>query len=115
QKYSESQPIRLKHNETVRFVFVNETMMNHPMHLHGLWFELDNGAGEERPRKHVVNVPPGRTVAVDVTASEIGRWAFHCHLMYHMMAGMFREVIVESDDSLSAPAPTKGADHVNHH
>ncbi len=95
KKYSEAEPIRLRHNERVRVKFVNETMMNHPMHLHGHWMEIDNGQGALGPRKHVVNVKPGETVYFDLTADALGKWAFHCHLFYHLATGMFREVIVE--------------------
>ena len=94
RKYSEQPVMNFTEGETVRLVFRNETMMNHPIHLHGLWMDLDNGAGEGRPRKHVVIVPPGRTVSVDITMSAVGRWPFHCHLLYHMTAGMFREFTV---------------------
>jgi CopA family copper-resistance protein len=95
RKYSEAEPIRLRHDERVRIKFVNTTMMNHPMHLHGHWMELDNGTGDLRPRKHVINVKPGETVFFDLTADALGEWAFHCHLLYHMATGMFRKVIVE--------------------
>lgn len=95
KKYSEAEPIRLKLGERVRFKFVNTTMMSHPMHLHGMWMQLDTGKKAYDPLKHVVNVPPGQTVYVEIPADAPGEWAFHCHLMYHMMAGMFRKVIVE--------------------
>ncbi|WP_024299343.1 copper resistance system multicopper oxidase [Methylomicrobium lacus] len=94
-KYSESEPIRVKFGEHIRFTYVNETMMNHPIHLHGLWQYLDNGNGAYNPKKHVINVPPGKTVSVIVVADAEGEWAFHCHLLYHMDAGMFRKLIVE--------------------
>ncbi|WP_434149269.1 copper resistance system multicopper oxidase [Methylocaldum gracile subsp. desertum] len=95
QKYSEAEPIRLKYGERVRFTYINETMMNHPLHLHGMWQDLDNGKGPFNPRKHVVNVKPGETVHVDVPVDAPGEWAFHCHLVYHMETGMFRKIIVE--------------------
>ncbi len=95
RKYSEAEPIRLKHNERIRVKFVNTTMMNHPMHLHGHWMELDNGSGVFRPRKHVINVKPGEIVYFDMTANAVGNWAFHCHLLYHMATGMFRKIVVE--------------------
>jgi CopA family copper-resistance protein len=94
KKFSEAPPIQLKLGERVRFKFVNETMMNHPMHLHGMWMEPVNGQGEQSPRKHVVNIAPGQTYYVDVNVDAPGDWAFHCHLMYHMDAGMFRMVTV---------------------
>ncbi len=95
KKYSEAEPIRLKYGERVRFTFVNQTMMNHPMHLHGMWMQLDTGKKKFNPLKHVVNVPPGQSLSVDVPADAMGEWAFHCHLVYHMATGMFRKVIVE--------------------
>jgi len=94
KKFSEAEPIELKHGERVRFTLINDTMMEHPIHLHGLWSELENGKGEYRPYKHTINVKPGETVSFIVTADAPGRWAFHCHLLYHMEMGMFREVRV---------------------
>ena len=94
KKFSKAEPIKLRHGERVRIKFVNETMMNHPMHLHGMWMEIENGNGANNPRKHTVNVPPGQTVYADVTADALGQWAFHCHLLYHMDTGMFRTVVV---------------------
>ena len=103
QKYSEAEPIRLKHGERVRIRFVNQTMMNHPMHLHGMWMQLDKGNGRLNPLKHVVNVAPGQTLDVDVPADAVGEWAFHCHLIYHMASGMFRKVVVEAADGREQP------------
>jgi len=117
RKYSEQPTIDFTEGETVRLVFRNETMMNHPLHLHGLWMDLDNGAGEARPRKHVVIVPPGRTVSVTVTMAAVGRWPFHCHLMFHMMTGMFREFVVHpKGDALPAASsvPMTGGGHAHH-
>jgi FtsP/CotA-like multicopper oxidase with cupredoxin domain len=96
KKFSEAEPIRLRYGERVRFMFVNDTMMNHPLHLHGMWSELDNGAGAYKPRKHVINVKPAERLSFEVTADALGEWAFHCHLLYHMEAGMFRKVIIAS-------------------
>ncbi|PIW28747.1 MAG: copper oxidase [Rhodospirillales bacterium CG15_BIG_FIL_POST_REV_8_21_14_020_66_15] len=96
-KYSDAEPIRLKFGERVRFKFVNETMMTHPMHLHGMWQILDNGSGKYNPAKHTISIAPGKTVEADVEADAEGQWAFHCHLMYHMAAGMFRKVVVERE------------------
>ena len=93
-KFSSAQPIELKLGERVRFILVNDTMMAHPIHLHGLWSELDNGNGELRPYKHTLNVKPGERLSYLVSADTPGRWAYHCHLLYHMEAGMFRAVIV---------------------
>lgn len=95
KKYSQArEPIRFGHGERLRLTFVNDTMMDHPIHLHGMWMELENGAGMDRPRKHTVNVKPAERVSVLVTADEVGRWALHCHILYHMETGMFRVVEV---------------------
>jgi len=94
KKFSEAQPIVLQRGERVRFVLINDSMMEHPIHLHGLWSELENGQGELRPYKHTINVKPGEKLSYLVTADEPGRWAYHCHLLYHMEMGMFREVRV---------------------
>jgi len=95
KKYSEAkQPIVFRHGERVRFTFVNDTMMEHPLHLHGMWMHLENGAGTYLPRKHTVIVKPAERVSVAITADAPGRWAFHCHLLLHMEAGMFRVVEV---------------------
>jgi CopA family copper-resistance protein len=94
KKFSEAGPIELKRGERVRFTLINDSMMEHPMHLHGLWSELENGHGEYRPYKHTIIVKPGERLSFLVNADEPGRWAFHCHLLYHMEAGMFREVRV---------------------
>jgi CopA family copper-resistance protein len=94
KKLSEAPPVPIKYGERVRITLVNDTMMEHPMHLHGLWSELDNGQGEYRPYKHTVIVKPGETLSFLVTADEAGLWAFHCHLMFHMDLGMFRVVEV---------------------
>jgi FtsP/CotA-like multicopper oxidase with cupredoxin domain len=95
QKFSESEPLRFHYGERLRLVLVNETMMNHPIHLHGMWSELESPDGAFLVRKHTVTVQPGQRLAYSVTADALGRWAYHCHLLYHMEAGMFREVIVE--------------------
>ncbi len=95
-KFSEvSGPIELDYDERVRLQFVNDTMMSHPIHLHGMFVELVNGNGRRNPRKHTVVVKPAERLAVDVTANEPGPWAFHCHLLYHMQAGMMRVVRVK--------------------
>jgi CopA family copper-resistance protein len=94
KKYSEAVPIHLTRGERVRFVLINDTMMEHPIHLHGLWSELENGESDYRPYKHTILVKPGEKLNYLVTADEPGRWAFHCHLLYHMGLGMFREVHV---------------------
>ena len=94
KKFSEAEPIVLQRGERVRFVLINDSMMEHPIHLHGLWSELENGHGDYRPYKHTINVKPGERLSYLVTADEPGRWAYHCHLLYHMEMGMFREVRV---------------------
>ena len=94
RKYSDARPIHLDLGERVRFVMINDTMMEHPIHLHGLWSEIDNGQDAFRPRKHTVTIKPGEKLAFLVSADTPGRWAFHCHLMLHMESGMFREVHV---------------------
>ena len=94
-KYKDAEPIRLQYGERVRFKFVNETMMTHPMHLHGMWSIIDNGSGKRNPVKHVVSVSPGTTVYMETEVDAPGQWAFHCHLSYHADSGMFRKVIVE--------------------
>lgn len=101
QIYPKAEPIRLRLGERVRFKFVNETMMTHPMHLHGMWTILDVGAGEWNPVKHTVSIAPATTVYAEIEADAPGRWAFHCHLMYHMATGMFREVVVEDDPEIT--------------
>ena len=93
------QPIRFAYNERVRVKLVNDTMMAHPIHLHGHFFELVNGADRmHQPQKHTVIVQPGGSATFDLTADEPGDWAFHCHLLYHMHAGMFQIVTVASPD-----------------
>ena len=94
-KYGDAEPVRLKYGERVRFKFVNETMMTHPMHLHGMWTILDVGAGQWNPIKHTVSVPPGSTVYTETEVDAPGQWAFHCHLAYHAASGMFRKIVVE--------------------
>lgn len=91
---SHVEPIRLRYGERVRLTFINDTMMDHPMHLHGMFMDLDNGSGTHNPRKHTIGVSPGSKVSLDVTADAPGEWAFHCHLLFHMDAGMFRVVSV---------------------
>jgi CopA family copper-resistance protein len=93
-KYSESPILTFYYGERLRLTFVNDTMMEHPVHLHGMWMEVDNGAGAYRPRKHVLNVKPAEKCSVLVTVDARGNWAFHCHLLYHMEAGMMRTVMV---------------------
>ncbi|NOY13445.1 MAG: copper resistance system multicopper oxidase [Deltaproteobacteria bacterium] len=92
-KYADAEPLRFKYGERLRVTFVNDTMMNHPMHLHGMWSELETGDGQYLPRKHTVTVQPGAKISYLISADAMGGWAYHCHLLYHM-PGMFRKVVV---------------------
>lgn len=97
-KYSEVDgPIRFAYGERLRMVLVNDTMMSHPIHLHGMFVELVNGNGRHNPRKHTVVVKPAERLELDITADEPGHWAFHCHMLYHMKAGMMRSVLVDEE------------------
>ncbi len=87
-------PIEFHYGERLRLTMVNDTMMNHPIHLHGMWMELENGHGRHIPRKHTINLMPGSRLSALINADAPGRWAFHCHLLYHMEMGMFRVVRV---------------------
>ena len=98
-KFSEGvEPLAFRHNERVRVNLINDTMMPHPIHLHGHFFEVVMGEKGNRPVKHTVNVLPGGKVSFDLTADALGDWAFHCHMMLHMHAGMFRVVTVRHDE-----------------
>lgn len=92
--FGQSTPVHFRYGERLRVVHVNDTMMTHPMHLHGMWQELEGADGRFQVRKHVINVQPAQRVSFLVTADALGRWAWHCHLLLHMDAGMFREVVV---------------------
>ncbi len=94
KKFSEAEPIQFHYGERVRLTLVNDTMMNHPIHIHGMFMELDNGAGPFKPKKHTINVKPAERLSLDITADALGNWAFHCHILYHMEMGMFRVVSV---------------------
>ncbi len=108
-KYEDADPIILQYGERVRFKFVNETMMTHPMHLHGMWSIIDNGSGQKDPIKHTVSVNPGTVVYMETEVDAAGQWAFHCHLSYHAASGMFRKVIVEGGpEEASLSAAPKG-------
>jgi CopA family copper-resistance protein len=93
-KFSDAKPVHFNTGERLRIVLVNDTMMNHPIHLHGMWSELENPDGQFQVRKHTINVQPAQRITYAVSADAPGRWAYHCHLLYHMEAGMFREVVV---------------------
>ncbi|MGB2247409.1 MAG: copper resistance system multicopper oxidase [Alcanivorax sediminis] len=108
--FADAKPLELYHNERVRITLVNDTMMTHPIHLHGLWSDLELGDGKLL-RKHTITVKPGEKLSYLVRADALGRWAYHCHLLYHMDAGMFREVrVIAKDGSQSMPA----MDHHQH-
>ena len=94
-KFSDAAPLRLTYGERLRIVLVNDTMMAHPIHLHGMWSDLEDDHAEFQVRKHTVDMPPGTRRSYRVTADALGRWAYHCHLLFHMEAGMFREVRVQ--------------------
>jgi CopA family copper-resistance protein len=94
-KFSDAEPLRLTYGERLRIVLVNDSMMMHPIHLHGMWSDVEDDQGNFLVRKHTVDMPPGSRRSYRVTADALGRWAYHCHLLYHMEAGMFREVRVD--------------------
>ncbi|MDA7086807.1 copper resistance system multicopper oxidase [Pseudomonas sp. SA3-5] len=94
-KFSDAEPLRLTYGERLRITLVNDSMMAHPIHLHGMWSDLEDEHGNFMVRKHTINIPPGSRRSYRVTADALGRWAYHCHLMFHMEMGMFREVRVD--------------------
>ncbi|MCL4790870.1 MAG: copper resistance system multicopper oxidase [Gammaproteobacteria bacterium] len=106
QTMEEAGPIRLTHGERIRFLLVNDTMMDHPIHLHGMWSDLEDETGAFKVRKHTINIKAGQQLSYRVTADAFGRWAYHCHLALHM-AGIFRVVIVDRDGA-------DAADHGGH-
>ncbi|AHL76228.1 copper oxidase [Stutzerimonas stutzeri] len=93
--FADAEPVRLTYGERVRFVLINDTMMHHPIHLHGMWSDLEDEHGNFKLRKHTIDMPPGSRRSYRVTADALGRWAYHCHMLMHMDLGMFREVRVE--------------------
>jgi CopA family copper-resistance protein len=93
-KFSDAKPIHFRYGERLRVVLVNDSMMTHPIHLHGMWSELESPDQQFQVRKHTISVQPAQRVTYLVQADALGRWAYHCHLLYHMEAGMFREVVV---------------------
>ncbi|MDC5425908.1 copper resistance system multicopper oxidase [Acinetobacter baumannii] len=100
KKFNETEPFKVKYGERIRLKFVNDSMMAHPMHLHGMFMQLENGQDPSNmPNKHTVIVPPGKTITTLLTADELGEWAIHCHLLYHMAAGMMNKLIVANVDS----------------
>ncbi|RSF39552.1 copper resistance system multicopper oxidase [Acinetobacter baumannii] len=124
KKFSDTTPLQVKYGERIRLKFVNDSMMAHPMHLHGMFMQLENGQqAENLPNKHTIIVPPGKTVTALLTADALGDWAIHCHLLYHMSAGMMNKLIVAQVNDGQQPAqsqPTvqseneKGASHAHH-
>jgi CopA family copper-resistance protein len=94
-KFSSAEPLRFNYGERLRIVLVNDTMMSHPIHLHGMWSDLEDDEGNFHVRKHTIDMPPGTKRSYRVRADALGRWAYHCHLLFHMESGMFREVRVE--------------------
>jgi CopA family copper-resistance protein len=95
RKFADAEPLRLNYGERLRIILVNDTMMSHPIHLHGLWSDLEDEHGNFLVRKHTIDMPPGTRRSYRVRADALGRWAYHCHMLYHMEAGMMREVRVE--------------------
>ncbi|MAB99475.1 MAG: copper oxidase [Pseudomonadaceae bacterium] len=93
--YTDAEPVRLQYGERLRITLVNDTMMTHPIHLHGMWSDLEDENGNFKVRKHTIDMPPGTKRSYRVTADALGRWAYHCHLLMHMDTGMFREVRVD--------------------
>ncbi|MFZ5862493.1 MAG: copper resistance system multicopper oxidase [Nitrospirota bacterium] len=104
KRYAEAQPIRMRYGERLRVIFVNDTMMDHPLHLHGMWMELDNGNGDYNPRKFTINVKPGERLSFVMTADALGTWPIHCHLAYHMAAGMMAHAVVSDGAGMAHPA-----------
>jgi CopA family copper-resistance protein len=96
KRFADAEPLRFNYGERLRIVLVNDTMMTHPIHLHGMWSDLEDEAGGFHVRKHTIDMPPGTRRSYRVRADAPGRWAYHCHLLYHMETGMMREVRVES-------------------
>lgn len=106
RKLSAAEPVNLRYGERVRITYVNTTMMEHPMHLHGVFTGVEVGHGAYAPRKHTIVVDPGQSISADFTADEPGTWALHCHLLLHMVAGMFTKVTMGRPGS--APDPRSG-------
>ena len=94
--FASAEPLALRYGERVRIRLVNDTMMSHPIHLHGMWSDLEDEAGGYLVRKHTDQHAAGHARSYRVTADALGRWAYHCHLLFHMEAGMFREVRVDA-------------------
>ena len=122
KKFSDKdfEPLKVRFGERIRLKFINDSMMAHPMHLHGMFMQLENGqSAQDMPNKHTIIVPPGKTVTAMLTADEVGEWAIHCHLLYHMSAGMMSKLIVANVDDTKTPMQTpvqssQGESHVHH-
>lgn len=120
KKFNQATPIQVQYGERVKLTFVNDSMMAHPMHLHGMFVQLENGQPlAELPNKHTIIVAPGQKVSVLLTADELGEWAIHCHLLYHMSAGMMNKLIVAKvkpqDSQMLMPMPAQGGNAHAHH
>ncbi len=122
KKFTEVEPLQVKYGERIRLKFINDSMMAHPMHLHGMFMQLENGQNsQDLPNKHTLIVPPGKTVTALLTADELGEWAIHCHLLYHMSSGMMSKLVVANVDGnkmLALPATPaqveQGGSHAHH-
>ena len=108
-------PIIFHEGERLQLTMVNDTMMPHPIHLHGMFFDVVNGSDNHKPRKHTIIVKPGEKLSVDISATEVGDWAFHCHLLYHMHAGMMQVVSVRPRPMHHAPEPPHGSHDPHQH
>ncbi|MHA3056182.1 copper oxidase [Acinetobacter sp. ANC 4633] len=120
KKFNQASPIQVQYGERVRLTFVNDSMMAHPMHLHGMFVQLENGQPlANLPNKHTIIVSPGQKVSVLLTADELGEWAIHCHLLYHMSAGMMNKLVVAKvkpqDSQMLMPMPAQGGNVHAHH
>ncbi len=114
KKFTDAEALQVKFGERVRLTFINDSMMAHPMHLHGMFMQLENGQKiEDLPNKHTIVVPPGQSVSALLTADELGEWAIHCHLLYHMSSGMMTKLVVANVASDSVSQST-GAQHEHH-
>ena len=93
-EFGDSTPVAMRQGERIRVTLHNDTMMTHPMHLHGMWSDLQDTQGNLLVRRHTIPVQPAQRISFLATPNDLGRWAWHCHLLFHMDAGMFREVVV---------------------
>ncbi|OTG70694.1 copper oxidase [Acinetobacter sp. ANC 4169] len=122
KKFTEVEPLQVKYGERIRLKFINDSMMAHPMHLHGMFMQLENGQNsQDLPNKHTLIVPPGKTVTALLTADELGEWAIHCHLLYHMSSGMMSKLVVANVDgnkietsSVTSAQVQQGGSHAHH-